>query len=106
MFFPSDLVLVLASHVDSRSTLAKLCRVSKAFRDIFTPVLYRKIVLDNCPFEYIERMSLLRWEQLGYVRGFSVRAGILNVDPGKDFEELIEMSKRLLHGMAGLRSFT
>ncbi len=40
------------------------------------------------------------------MRVFCVGASILDVDSRKDFEELIEMSRRLLRGLAGVRSVT
>jgi hypothetical protein len=40
-----DILCTLADNIDSQAQLAVLCRLSQRCRDIFTPVLYRRIWL-------------------------------------------------------------
>ncbi|KAG4442000.1 hypothetical protein IFR05_002526 [Cadophora sp. M221] len=55
-----DLLYAIGDAIVSRSTLAALCRVSKAFNHIFTPILYAKIHVQDCEFQpLLQRISAL-----------------------------------------------
>lgn len=60
---PPDLLYSLGDTINSRSTLAALCQVSKAFNGIFTPILYRKIRIQDCELQpLLENVSKLTSE--------------------------------------------
>lgn len=55
-----DLLYAIGDTINSRSTLAALCRVSKAFNHVFTPILYAKIHVQDCEFQpLLQRISAL-----------------------------------------------
>jgi hypothetical protein len=103
--FPDDQWQYLSQHVDSRGTVAALCRVSTRQRDIFTPVLYKHIWLDRCPFSFIESIaSLPKDSHLQYTQRCHLGRRI-QVDLGSD-DEAIETMRMMLTKMVNLRSFT
>ncbi|KAH7382026.1 hypothetical protein BKA64DRAFT_219014 [Cadophora sp. MPI-SDFR-AT-0126] len=57
---PIDLLYAIGDAINSRCTLAALCRVSKSFNRVFTPILYAKIHIQDCESRsLLERISAL-----------------------------------------------
>ncbi|XHG05062.1 hypothetical protein AWENTII_008313 [Aspergillus wentii] len=52
---PDELLLVFGEFV-CQSSLAVLCRVSKDFNELFTPLLYRNIQMDNVPVDLFKKI--------------------------------------------------
>ncbi|KAH7333104.1 hypothetical protein BKA65DRAFT_553447 [Rhexocercosporidium sp. MPI-PUGE-AT-0058] len=60
---PIDLLYAIGDAIRSRCTLAALCRVSKDFNRLFTPILYASIRVQDCEFQpLLERISGLSSE--------------------------------------------
>ena len=103
--FPDRLWQYFSQHVDSRNTLAALCRVSKHQRDIFTQVLYKHIWLDRCPFSFIESIaSLPKDSHLQYTERCHLGRR-MQIDLGS-YDEIIQAMRMMLTKMVSLRSFT
>ncbi|PVH71808.1 hypothetical protein DL98DRAFT_660420 [Cadophora sp. DSE1049] len=75
---PLDLLYAIGDAINSRCTLAALCRVSKAFNHLFTPMLYGKIHVQDCEFQpLLERISALPSEShLGFTKTLHIGRNI------------------------------
>jgi len=107
-FSIGDLAYVLAEHVDCHGTLASLCRVSKRFNDIFTPVLYRKVWLDSSEPNYLERVQgLANDSYCEHIENLDIRYRLRfqnGGDRSKSKAQLAAMDILLRKKMARLRS--
>src|SRR6187402_1904003 len=96
---PSDIFYVLGETVTSRVTLATLCRVSKSFNRIFTPLLYRTIQIQDCEFQNL----------LGAIAGLESDSHLrftneLQVGRNNSFEGAEDNLRKCLDKMPDLRS--
>jgi hypothetical protein len=57
---PLDILHCLGKTINCRATLAALCRVSKELNRIFTPLLYRKVHMQDCEYALLERLTNYR----------------------------------------------
>ena len=57
---PLDILHCLGETINCRATLAALCRVSKELNQIFTPLLYRVVHLQDCEYALLERLANYR----------------------------------------------
>ncbi|KAK0111033.1 hypothetical protein ONS95_001413 [Cadophora gregata] len=75
---PVDLLYAIGDAINSRCTLASLCRVSRAFNRLFTPMLYAKIHVQDCEFQsHLERISKLPFEtHLGFTKTLHIGRNI------------------------------
>lgn len=96
----------LGRHIDCRATLAALCRVSKVFRDLFTPMLYRTVSLNRCDLQLILSISRLpKVSHLLHTERLQIGKRI-HIDPADRYGPAIEALSNLLRKMTKLRSFT
>jgi hypothetical protein len=73
---PSDLLIVLAEQISSRSTLASLCLVSKYFNKVFTAYLYRDVYISPKNNNHAELQEIARLpseSHLSATKSFYVR---------------------------------
>lgn len=75
---PVDLLYAIGDAISSRCTLAALCRVSKSFNRLFTPLLYAKIHVQDCEFQpLLEQISKLPSEtHLGFTKALHIGRNI------------------------------
>lgn len=55
--FPDESLVLVGENIFHKSTQASLCRVSRRFQQILTPVLYREICLDNVTEKSLVNLS-------------------------------------------------
>jgi hypothetical protein len=101
----AELYQKLGRRIDCRTTLAALCRVSKAFRDIFTPMLYKTVLLNRCDLRLLTSISRLpKASHLLFTERLQVGKRI-NIDPADSYGPAIEALSSLLRKMTKLKSF-
>ncbi len=101
IFLPPELLYWLGAAINSRATLAALCLVSKAFNGIFTPILYRKIRIQDCELQpLLENVAKLPSEShLRFTRELHLGRNIPhfpNAESGDDLDKCLGKMSELV----------
>jgi hypothetical protein len=76
-----DIWYDLVAMINSRQTLATLCRVSKGLRRLCHPLLYREVEIQDCSLEVFENfVALPQDSHLQYTRKLCLGRNIANTN--------------------------